>query len=115
MVNVNELYDKGEDMANIADNQGGLGKLRFISNTKKPCNCRECKVLIPSYSKCFSQSDYRQDGNFFPTQTRLCISCGQEQIEAGVDIKNLDLMNKIIKKQKIKELNNGLVQVVDKQ
>lgn len=87
---------KEMNMEKVSDNQGTLGRLKFVTKVKKQFVCRECQNKIEIGSPCFTQSDYRGQ-DFFPVQTRLCVNCGKSQIEKGIEIKNQELYNKNLK------------------
>lgn len=93
-----ETKSKADDIMNVVDNQGSLGKLRFISRIQKLRVCRECKTEIEIGSACFSQSDYRTE-KFFPEQTSVCMRCGNELYLSGTEIKNKDMMQKWLGKK----------------
>ena len=72
-----------EDVANM---QGTLGRLHPVGKCRKEFICRECKEEFPVGSPCYNQADHRQEG-FFPEQTKVCMECGKNQIENGIEVK----------------------------
>lgn len=71
---------------NVKENQGSLGKLKPVGKVRKEFTCSDCSKDFPIGSPCYDQSDYR-GGGFFPIKRRLCVGCGQKQIDNGVEIK----------------------------
>lgn len=84
---------KEDSILSVVENQGTLGRLRFITKVRSAFICRECLNGFSKGSECFTQSDYRGQ-EFFPTQTRLCIDCGNIQIKNGIEIKNKELFER---------------------
>lgn len=75
-----------KDIFNVMNNQDNFGKLKFVSKVRKSFICRECQKIFSVGSSCYNQSDYRGD-DFFPVQTKICIDCGQIQINNGAEVK----------------------------
>jgi len=87
-------------VSNVEENQGKLGRLKLVRKVRKPFICRECKKDFPVGSSCYNQSDYTRDG-FFPVQTKICLDCGQVQINNGIEVKEC-LKSKVKKSKDIK-------------
>ena len=97
-------------MENIADNQGKLGKLKFIRRARDAFSCDECKNELEAGSPCYDQSDYRGEG-FFPKKIRICVVCGEIKIKGGTKVKEKKSSKKKIKETK-KEMNKETKNIV---
>lgn len=73
-------------IAGVVENQGKLGSLRLIGKPRTPFTCRECEKDFEAGKSCYAQSDSRGPG-FFPVQTKVCMECGQKQIDGGAKVK----------------------------
>ncbi len=72
--------------SNIANHQGDFGSLHPVGKVRKEFICRECNKTFQKGSLAYNQADHRQEG-FFPVPTKLCIECGEIQIENGIEVK----------------------------
>lgn len=86
-------------MENIVANQGKLGKLKMVGKVRKPFRCDDCMKEFLIGSPCYDQSDYRGEG-FFPEKIRICVACGENKINGGVEVK--EKKSKAVKKEKAK-------------
>lgn len=80
----------------VINNQGKLGKLKFVSKTRNEVQCKRCKNIVKIGSRAFSQSDYTNDA-FFPEQIKLCLPCGLEEIGKGTEVKNKEFFDRKMK------------------
>lgn len=87
-------------VSNVEENQGKLGRLKKILKVRNPFVCSDCMKEIEVGNPCYTQSDYTS-GGFFPIQKRICVDCGQIQINNGIEIKE-----KSKKKKKKKNKNS---------
>lgn len=92
ITDIEKKYLKEEELANnisnVMENQGKFGKLKLVLKVRKPFICRECHKEFLAGNSCYNQSNYRGD-DFFPIQTKVCIDCGQVQINNGIEIKTI--------------------------
>jgi hypothetical protein len=62
-----------------------FGRLHIVYKTKREFTCRECSNKIEIGKSCYRQNFYSEEGAF-PQPTRVCMVCGQKQIDNGKEV-----------------------------
>ncbi len=88
---------------NVAANDGSVGKLKPVSRAMKPFTCRDCNKEFPIGTAHYNQSDYR-GAEFWPVQSKVCMDCGQFQIDNGIEVKE---KKKPVKKETPEQIDDG--------
>lgn len=80
-----EDYIKRSEEAEKPQENKNMGRLHLVKKSKKEFNCRVCKKTIQPGSICFRQNIYEYNRPF-PSQSRVCESCGSELNALGIEI-----------------------------